>query len=301
MTELTVPAGVLPVFQTPYNDDDSVDFATLEKELAWVIDHGSDGIVFAMVSEVLRLTDSERMAVAELACRAAQARGTVVISAGAESTRAAVQFAIHAEEHGASAVMAIPPVSTAALEDELVRYYESLVEATILPVIVQDAGGYVGRPMSIATQAHLAREFGDRVMFKPEAPPIGQRLSELRDATDGQARVFEGTGGIALVDNYRRGVVGTMPGADLCWALVALWRALEEGDMERADRLHASLAALVALQTNLDAFLVIEKHLLQRQGVFTNTRVRGPVAYHLDTDTLAEVNRRFDQLVELVG
>jgi 4-hydroxy-tetrahydrodipicolinate synthase len=113
--------------------------------------------------------------------------------------------------------------------------------------------------------------------------------------------VFEGTGGIALVDNYRRGVVGTMPGADLCWALVALWRALEEGDMDRADRLHASLAALVALQTNLDAFLVIEKHLLHRQGVFANTRVRGPVAYHLDTDTLAEVNRRFDQLVELVG
>ena len=133
-------------------------------------------------------------------------------------------------------------------------------------------------------------------MFKPEAPPIGQRLSELREATNGNARVFEGTGGIALVDNYRRGIVGTMPGADLCWALVALWKALEDDQADRADALHGPLAALIALATNLDAFLAIEKYLLHRQGIFKNTRVRGPVGFHLDSETIHEVDRRVDQL-----
>ena len=130
--------GVLPVFQTPFNDDDSIDEATLEKELAWVFDQGSDGIVFAMVSEVLRLSEQERLSVAELACRVGRDRGTVVISAGAESTYSAVRFAIHAEDHGATAIMAIPPLSTDAPEEEVFGYYGALVAATSLPVIVQD-------------------------------------------------------------------------------------------------------------------------------------------------------------------
>ena len=41
-----------------------------------------------------------------------------------------------------------------------------------------------------------------------EAAILATRLSLLRDATNGQAAVFEGSGGIALVDSFRRGIVG---------------------------------------------------------------------------------------------
>ena len=103
---------------------------------------------------------------------------------------------------------------------------------------MQDASGYVGRPLAIATQARLLEEFGDdRVLFKPEAAPLGPNLTALRDATGGRARVFEGSGGVALVDSYRRGIVGTMPGAELIEAIVALWNALVAGDQRRVDRL----------------------------------------------------------------
>ena len=123
----------------------------------------------------------------------------------------------------------------------------------------------------------------------------------MRDATSGQARIFEGSGGIALVDAYRRGVVGTMPGADLIDALVALWRALVTGDSARADGIALPLAALVALAAGLDGFLAIEKHLLVRQGIFPNAIVRGPVGYQLDRETRAEVDRLFGRLMEAVG
>jgi hypothetical protein len=52
----------------------------------------------------------------------------------------------------------------------------------------------------------------------------------------------------------------------------------------------------VALQTSLDAYLAVEKHLLVRQGVFRSPRVRGPVGYALDDATRAEVDRLFDRL-----
>jgi 4-hydroxy-tetrahydrodipicolinate synthase len=197
--------------------------------------------------------------------------------------------------------MAIPPVSVAVGEDELLRYYERIIRATEIPVVVQDASGYVGRPMSIAMQAKLLHDFGpERVLFKPEATPIGPRLSALRDATGGKARIFEGTGGIALVDSHRRGVVGTMPGADLIKAIVALWRALETKDERRVYEVSLPLSSLVAVQNSLDAFLAIEKYLLVKQGVFTSTRVRGPVGYTLDEETRGEVDRLFDLVTRAV-
>lgn len=289
--------GVLPVFQTPFLEDESIDAQTLEKEIHWLYDRGANGIVMAMVSEILRLDTNEREQLASLACKFGAARGAVVISVGAESAAVAERYARHAESAGAHALMAIPPVSVGVAPDELIRYYERILRATSLPVVVQDASGYVGRPMSIELQAQLLDDFGPRVMFKPEAAPIGPRLSQLRDATGGRAKIFEGTGGIALLDSHRRGIVGTMPGADLIDGIVGLWRALEAGDEARAYRLSLPISSLVSLQQSLDAFLAIEKHLLVRQGIFRNTIVRGPVGYRLDDETRGEVDRLFDQIV----
>jgi 4-hydroxy-tetrahydrodipicolinate synthase len=285
--------GVLPVFQTPYHDDESIDFDALQREVDWLFDCGADGISMAMVSEVLRLSTEERQRLAEAACRAAHGRGAVVISVGAESGKLAADFARHAEQCGADALMAIPPVTTALDEDELLRYFARIFNATALPLIVQDASGYVGRPMPLSLYAQLLEEYGERVYFKPEATPIGPRLSALRDATSGQARVFEGTGGMALVDSYRRGIVGTIPGADLIQGIVALWQALVAGDEERAYRLSLPISALVSLQTSLDAFLAVEKYLLVKQGILPNAHVRGPVGFVLDEETRMEVDRLF--------
>ena len=294
-------AGVLPVFQTPFHEDESIDEVTLEREIEWLYDRGADGVVMAMVSEVLRLDTAERHRLAERACTFGTRRGSVVVSVGAESSRAAEGYARQAESAGATAVMAIPPVSIAVGEDELLRYYERIIKAIAIPVVVQDASGYVGRPMPIAMQAKVMQEFGaDRVLFKPEATPIGPRLSSLRDVTKGQAKIFEGTGGIALVDSYRRGIVGTMPGADLIDGIVAMWRALKAGDERRTYALSHAVGALVAVQNSLDAFLAIEKYLLVKQGVFRNMIVRGPVGYALDEETRREVDRLFDLVREAV-
>jgi 4-hydroxy-tetrahydrodipicolinate synthase len=293
-------AGVQCVFQTPYEADESIDFATLEREIEWLFARGADGIVMAMVSEVLRLSGSEREELAEAACRSARGRGSAVISVGAESSHTAEGFARQAERAGADAVMAVPPIAVTLAEEQLLDYYRRILRAVAIPVIVQDASGYVGRPLSIALLARLQDEFGDRVLFKPEATPIGPRLSELLAATEGKARVFEGTGGIALVDSYQRGIVGTMPGADLVDGIVALWRALVAGDEGRAYKIWLPLAALVSLQHSLDAFLAIEKHLLVKQGIFKNTIVRGPVGYVLDEATRREVDRLFEMVQDAV-
>jgi dihydrodipicolinate synthase/N-acetylneuraminate lyase len=105
---------------------------------------------------------------------------------------------------------------------------------------------------------------------------------------------------MTLVDSFRRGIVGTIPGADLIRGIVPLWQALRSGDEARAYRLSLPISALVSLQTSLDAFLAVEKYLLVKQGVFSSTRVRGPVGFRLDEETRQEVDRLFDLVMAAV-
>lgn len=115
----TAVNGVLPVFQTPYASDGSVDLETLEAEIRWIVEQGADGIVMGMVSEVLRLSDAEVTAVSGRACAVAAELGVQsILSVGAESTYVAVERARHAVDLGATAVMAIPPLATAVDDDE---------------------------------------------------------------------------------------------------------------------------------------------------------------------------------------
>lgn len=289
-------SGVLPVFQTPFQADESIDFETLDRELDWLFGNGADGVVMAMVSETLRLSTDERRELAAHLCQTVGGRGATVISVGAESTHTAVALARHAEAAGADALMVIPPVATAATESEIGRYFRQILESTSIPLIVQDASGYVGRPMRISLQAAMLDQFPDRVLFKPEAEPVISRLRDLLRETSQKARVFEGTGGMHLREAFPHGITGTMPGADLAPAVSVLWKSLQAGELDRADRISDALKKLVSLQTSLDAYLAVEKHLLCRQGVFKNTVIRGPVAFHLDDEMRETVDRQFDEL-----
>jgi dihydrodipicolinate synthase/N-acetylneuraminate lyase len=292
--------GVFPVLQVPLDEDSRLVESALVAEIEWVFGCGANGVVVGMVSEVLRFSDDERFALAEWVCKHAAGLGPAIISVGAESTSVAVRRAEHAEMVGASALMATPPIAAAgASESELENYYGAILRAVDLPLVIQDASGYVGRGLSIDLQVRLFDEFGERVMFKPEGPPVGISISSIMERTNGGARVFEGLGGGALIESYRRGVIGTMPGADVCWAVVALWRALQRNNFTRAYEIAAPLSALLALQTSLDAFVVIEKHLLTRQGVLPLALCRGPLDFIADEKTMAEVDQLFDRLHQI--
>jgi 4-hydroxy-tetrahydrodipicolinate synthase len=105
--------------------------------------------------------------------------------------------------------------------------------------------------------------------------------------------VFDGSGGILLVDAYRRGVRGCMPGMELLDGIAALWQALQQGDDDAIYRLYFPICAIAALQmqAGLDGFLAIEKHILVKRGVFTSARRRKPYAWQLDDETAAELDR----------
>ncbi len=290
--------GILPVVHMPYLEDLRIDFDALRREVEYLFDCGAQGFCLALVSDTLRLTAQERMEMPARLVEFAQGRGPVIISVGAESTIQARAFARAAEDGGAGALMAIPPLSQGLAEAQLAEYFEELLEEVSLPIIIQDASSYVGAAMSLSFQAELFRKQGDRILFKPEATPLGPCISALRDLTGGKAKIFEGSGGVLLIDSYRRGVAGTIPGVEVLDGLVALWNACVAGDWDRAYEVYLPICAIATLQMQggLDGYIVTERHLLHRQGLFPNQIHRGPLSFQLDDETRREIDRLYDRM-----
>jgi len=294
--------GVYSVVQTQLDENDNIDQAIFKREIDWLIECGVKGLVLAMVSEVMRFSADERRLQWQSALKIINKRVPLIVSVGAESTAIAISLAKSAQADGATALMATPPAIFPATSDEIYTYYSEIIEAVKIPLIVQDASNYMGQPLDLELYGNLIEKYGtERVQFKPEAKPVKERAAALQEIAHGQARIFEGQSGIDLLDTHPLGLVGTMPGGEIPWAIIKLWNALESNDLELAKSIHNLVSQLVAFQQNIDGYVAVEKYLLVKQGIFESVRQRGPVRTILSSEVKIEIDQIFEKLVKMVN
>ncbi|ATL88547.1 MULTISPECIES: dihydrodipicolinate synthase family protein [Streptomyces] len=293
--------GVLPVVIMPFTDDGALDEEDFLAQTEHMFDVGCDGFVVGQVSEVLRLTHTERLRVAELSAKAAVGRGVSVMSTGAETPEAAIEYSRHAESVGVDALLVMHPATIPLDENGMVEYFTRVVESVRIPVIIHHAKSLAKQPLTIAAQVRMLERYGpDRVLFKPEAQPSPPRVSELRDASGGRARIFEGDGGMMLLDCHRRGLAGTIPATEIAEIVVTLWRLLEAGEREKAERIGYPLSYLMChMMNSTDYYLSIAKRFLKERGLIKTTHVRGPSRHVLDDESWTEVHHTYRHLLTL--
>lgn len=292
--------GVYSVIQTPLDEHENIDNAIFEREINWLIQCGVKGLVLAMVSEVMRFSADERRIQWQSVLKIIDKRVPLIVSVGGESTAIAVRLAKLAEDDGATALMATPPSTFPATSEEIFHYYSSILAATKIPLIVQDASNYMGQPLDLELYGRLIDQYGtDRVQFKPEAKPVKDRAIALQKIAGGRAKIYEGQSGLELMETHPVGLAGTMPGGEIPWALVKLWDCLEANDAEKARAIHGVITQLVGFQKTIDAYVAVEKYLLVKQGIFTSARQRGPVNTILSDEVKKEIDKVFADLQEV--
>lgn len=295
--------GVLPVILMPYDDRFNIDEEDFNIQVNHLIKVGCDGFVIGQVSELLRLTTAERFRLAELCVEAAAGRCTTVMSTGGESIKSAVEFSIHAEKAGIDALLVMHPSIMALNDEEMFSYFSAVIKAVNIPIIIHHAKSLAKKPLSIEVQARLLHEFGaQRVLFKPESSPTPPRVSQLRDATNGQARIFEGDGGMMLLDCYKRGLAGTIPATEIAEIVVAFWKHLQANNKEKARQIGHGLAYLMChMMNSIDCYASIGKSFLQKRGLIKKTHVRPPNDYIVDPESYKEAERTYEYLLQLVN
>ena len=112
--------------------------------------------------------------------------------------------------------------------------------------MLQNAPAPMGIGLSLEKVAELARAVDGIRYVKEEAPPSGQRITQLTElAGDSLLAVFGGAGARYVIDELTRGAKGTMPACEITELHVAMFdrfRRRRRSRRARSVRAHAAAA-----------------------------------------------------------
>lgn len=287
--------GCIPILCTPFLEDGSVDFESLEREIDWVIGEGASGVAtLALASEGYKLTESERREITRVVVARVGGRVPIVVSADGTGIEIAIERAVAAEQAGATALMVLPPSFVKPGPDGLREYYTRVGRAVSIPVIIQDAPQLTGVAMGPALWADLARSVETIRYVKAEGVPQGQTLTATMEISEGRLEVFCGWGGLSMIDAMERGAAGSMPAPGFTRLFADIQRVFEAGDRAGAEALfQAELPFVLWAMQSLDVSVRSAKTELTARNVFTTRVLRQPWA---PLDAIAE-----DQLARFVA
>ncbi len=190
-------------------------------------------------------------------------------------------------------MLSAPPLSRP--NDEAVRRHFLRVAAAVpeLPVVIQDLPA-LGVWMSPELIGGMAAEAENLRVVKLEEEPTAPKVGRLL-AVNPRLRVLGGLGGEMLIEELRRGAVGTMTGFGYPETLVAIMRDWRAGNEEAAVARFHEWMPLIRFENQQLLNLPIRKHIYMRRGAIASDKLRAP-GPALDDQTKADL---YDLLARL--
>jgi 4-hydroxy-tetrahydrodipicolinate synthase len=271
--------GIFPSVPTAFRRDGSLDLQSQRAVARFAVDSGADGMLcFGLAGEVFRLTPSERRELLEVMSDEVAGRIPILAGVGAEATHTSIALAQDLRAAGADGVVIPPPITTRPSRQELLRYFEQIVDAAELPAMIQDAPEYLGVDLGPAVVLEAARRAPAIRFAKLEAGADG--IAEWVQEAEGALAIFGGNCGLYLLDCLDHDAAGVAPGTDVTDLLTAVYGVWRDGQADAAWTRFRALLPLLVYQASrgIDHFNASSKHVLVRRGVLADASLRSPAA-----------------------
>ena len=160
---------------TPFNEDGSVDYESLEKLLRYQLDNGADFLcILATTGETPCLTADEKQRIKQLVVSTVAGRVPILAGCGGNNTAAVVEELKNADMKGISGILSVCPYYNKPSQEGLYQHFKAIAAATDLPVVLYNVPGRTGVNMSAATTVRLARDCKNIVAIKEAGGSLEQ-------------------------------------------------------------------------------------------------------------------------------
>jgi 4-hydroxy-tetrahydrodipicolinate synthase len=257
----------------------------------------------AYASEFYKLNDSERTVLAAEAVRLLRGRLPVIAQANHPAARQVAATVLELERAGATAINVAVPRLFPIPERDLFRYFDTVLSAARLPLIIQDfnPGGASISPEFIRD---LHRAHPHFRYVKLEEPMMAAKVRAIRDVTCGEVGVLEGWGGAYMLELAEEGISGVMPGLGVADLLAVVFRLARERRRDEAYEIFQGvLPQIVFSLQSIELYHHAEKLLLNARGLLDTTVVRDAGITLSDGDRrhIAFLNSRILALLDRLG
>ncbi|MCW8173806.1 dihydrodipicolinate synthase family protein [Verminephrobacter aporrectodeae] len=265
--------GIHAVVYALFGADEQLDRAAMRQQVQACLACGVHGMVaLGLATEVSKLSEAERRTVMDWV--AEDTAGKVPLACTIFGASVAEQLAQvrHAQALGADWVILQPPAVGTFGAAEYIRFFGRVAQATHLPVAIQNAPAFLGRGLSADEIRELLLQHPNIRCIKGEGPVV--EVAALIERTGGQVPVFNGRGGLELIDNLRAGCRGMILAPDCIDYAVRAYAAWRRGDAAQAEYEYARmLPATVFVMQGLENLLCYGKRLFAaRAGIGVHDR-----------------------------
>ena len=173
--------GVIPILMSPFGDDNILDLDGLSSQVEYCIEAGAKAIAAPLViSEYYTLTDFERDAIYQTTVGAVAGRVKVLAGVSGVSIVHAARLAEMATKAGVDGLIATPPTIAKLNDEEAIRYFNEITDASQLPLMIQNAPPPTGGSISDAAMIEILETnrfvFSIKQELHPDTHTIGKTL-----------------------------------------------------------------------------------------------------------------------------
>jgi len=274
MKELYPLFGIVTVINTPFTNENNIDFEALKKNVTLALKAGVSGfLVPAMASEVSKLTETERLKMVTSVLETVNGKVPVIAGAGETDLLKSKKLLKRYIDLGYKNVLFQIPFQH---EKQFMNHFMQLADLGPEMIMLQDydASGY-GLPDELILE--LFEKVPAFRCLKVETVPAGVKYSRILELTKGRLNVSGGWAVTQMIEGLKRGVHAFMPTA-MHHFYVAVYRLFQEGKTKEAEELFQQIIPVLAFSNqHLDISIHFFKRLLFRQGIYPSPNVREPI------------------------
>ncbi len=237
--------GTATALITPFTEDDKVDVQAIGNIVDMQIANGVDALVaLGTTGEPATMSEKEKEQVVRTCVERVNGRIPLIVGAGSNSTRHAIQTCRMAQNLGADALLVVTPYYNKCTQKGLVEHYGAIADSTSLPIICYNVASRTGVNMLPETFAHIASKHKNVVAIKEASGNMEQIEQCLRlcpdmvisgdDALTIPIMAMGGLGVISVASNVYPKFVSDMTHFAL------------DGDFEKARKMQLALLPLVS-------------------------------------------------------
>lgn len=160
---------------TPFNEDGSVDYASLVRLIRYQLDNGADFFcILATTGETPCLTSTEKQKIKELVVETVGGKVPILMGHGGNNTAVVVEELKKADLKGISGILSVCPYYNKPTQQGLYLHFKVIAEATALPVVLYNVPGRTGVNMTAETTVRLARDCKNIIAIKEASGSLEQ-------------------------------------------------------------------------------------------------------------------------------
>ena len=233
---------VITAMVTPMNAKGEIDYDGAEKLAKYLIENGSDSLLVAgTTGESPTLTNDEERELVSTVKRAVSGKAKIILSAGSNCTRTAVDFSKNAQKEEADAILSVVPYYNKPNQVGLIEHYSAVAKATDLPVILYNIPSRTGISLDPGTVAYLASTFENIVGIKQSFGDM-DKVTEIRNLCPDSFAIYSGDDSLTL-PMLSLGARGVISVASHLFAkeIKSMIRNFKSGDVLAARNMHKTL------------------------------------------------------------